>query len=135
MTPRQVAEGYLGAFAGADPDEIASWVADDFVNEHTSAIGQGCVGREAYRQRLPGFLASFAGLSYDVEEIVADGARVAAAYELRARWQGTTPVSVRGVQRLEVRDGLITRRVDYWDSLAFLLQVDPTVRELLPAWL
>ena len=107
----------------------------DFVNEHTAALGRGCIGRDAYRERLPGFLASFAGLRYDVEEVVADGDRVVAAYTMRARWQGDTPIDVRGVQRLTVRDGLVARRVDYWDSLVFLLQVDPTLRDALAAWL
>ena len=135
MTPREVAEGYLGAFARGDPDEIASWVTEDFVNEHTAAIGGGCVGRVEYRQRLPGFLSAFAGVAYEVEDLVVDGTRVAAAYTLRARWEDAEPVEVRGIQRLTIRDDLIARRVDYWDSLAFILQVDPTVRAALSAWI
>jgi len=31
---------------------------------------------------------------------------------------------VRGAQRLEVADGAITRRVDYWDSKVFLDQLE-----------
>ena len=135
VTPREVAEGYLGAFARGDPDEIASWVTEDFVNEHTAAIGRGCVGRAEYRQRLPGFLSAFAGVTYEVEDLVVDGTRVAAAYTLRARWEDAEPVEVRGIQRLTIRDDLIARRVDYWDSLAFILQVDPTVRAALSAWI
>ena len=42
---------------------------------------------------------------------------------------------MRGIQRLTIRDDLIARRVDYWDSLAFILQVDPTVRAALSAWI
>jgi hypothetical protein len=34
-----------------------------------------------------------------------------------------------------VRDGLVARRVDYWDSLVFLLQVEPSLRDALAAWL
>ena len=135
MTPREVTEGYLGSFAGADPDDIASRVTVDFVNEHIAAIGRGCAGRDAYRERLPGFLASFSGLRYDIEEIVVDGDRVVAAYVMRARWQGETAIDVRGVQRLVVRDGLVARRVDYWDSLVFLLQVEPSLRDTMAAWL
>jgi predicted ester cyclase len=135
LTPREVAEGYLGSFAGADPEDIASRVTVDFVNEHIAAIGRGCAGRDAYRDRLPGFLASFAGLRYDIEEIVVDGDRVVAAYVMRARWQGETAIDVPGVQRLVVRDGLVARRVDYWDSLVFLLQVDPSLRDTMAAWL
>jgi ketosteroid isomerase-like protein len=137
VTPREVAEAYLASFATGDAHAISAWVTDDFVNEHTAALGSGCVGRDDYRARLGGFLAGFAGVAYDVEDLLADGPRVAAAYTLRARWQGEDgpPVEVRGVQRLLVRDGLIARRVDYWDSLQFLLQVDPSVRDALAAWL
>jgi ketosteroid isomerase-like protein len=137
VTPREVAEAYLASFASGDPDAISAWVTDDFVNEHTAALGAGCVGREDYRARLGGFLAAFTGVVYDVEDVVADGLRVAAAYTLRARWQGPDgrPIKVRGSQRLLVRDGLIAHRVDYWDSLQFLLQVDPSVRDALAAWL
>ena len=137
MTPREVAEAYLASFANGDPGAISAWVTDDFVNEHTSALGSGCVGRDDYRARLGGFLASFAGVTYDVEDLLTDGRRVVAVYTLRARWQGEDgpPVQVRGVQRLLVRDGLIARRVDYWDSLQFLFQVDPSVRDALAAWL
>ena len=134
MTAGEVAAGYLAAFATADADQIAGWVTDDFVNDHTAALGTGCIGREAYRERLPGFLATFAGLQYDVEEIVAEGPRATAAYTMRAEFQGT-PVVVRGMQRFEVRDERIARRVDYWDSLQFLLQVDPTVADQLHRWL
>ena len=66
---------------------------------------------------------------------MADGDRVVVAYTMRARWQGDKPIDVRGVQRLLVADGLVARRVDYWDSLVFLLQVEPSLRDALAAWL
>lgn len=134
MTPSEVAAGYLGAFAVGDADAIAAWVTDDFVNEHTAALGSGCEGRDAYRGRLPGFLGMFSPVRYDVEQIVADGTAVMAAYAMHATFQGT-PTTVRGVMRFDVRGGQIARRVDYWDSLQFLLQVDPDVRTSLAKWL
>jgi ketosteroid isomerase-like protein len=134
VTPAEVAAGYLGAFASGDPDEIAAWVTDDFVNEHTAALGTGCEGRAAYRERLPGFLSTFAGLHYDVDDIVSEGDRAVAAYTMRAEFQ-ETPIVIRGVQRFEIRDDKIAHRVDYWDSLQFILQADPTVRSQLEHWL
>jgi predicted ester cyclase len=131
LTPTEVVRSYLASFADGSPEHIASHVTDDFVNEHTSALGSGCVGRDAYLSRLPGFLSSMAGLVYDVESIVADGSDVVAAYTMRARFQGDRPIEVRGVQRFTVADRLISHRTDYWDSLVFLLQIDDTVRERL----
>lgn len=114
---------YLAALSAADVDRAIALLTDDFVNEHTSALGSGCVGRAAYAQRLPGFLASMPGLDYEVERIIADGGQVAAKYRLTAHGDGH-PIDLRGVMVFDVVDGLIAHRTDYWDALTFLRQVD-----------
>ena len=121
MTPEQRCRAYLDAFSSGDPDQVASHVTDDFVNEHTAALGSGCTGIEEYRRRLPGFLASMPGLRYEVEDVVADGGRVVALYTLHAT-VNDRPVAVRGAMRFEVRGDRIARRTDYWDSLVFQRQ-------------
>ncbi|HEX7095944.1 MAG TPA: nuclear transport factor 2 family protein [Acidimicrobiales bacterium] len=118
----EVARSYVESFATGDPDRVAGWVTDDFVNEHTAALGTGCVGRDEYRSRLPQFLATFAGLRYDVEQVVADDGRAAVAYTMRATHDGH-PVELRGVMWIVVRDGRVAKRTDYWDALTFLQQV------------
>ena len=69
-------------------------MTDGFVNDHASALGSGCVGRDEYRRRLPGFLASMPGLRYEAGEPIVDGDRVAAPYDLHAT--GRTPDGDRG---------------------------------------
>lgn len=126
---------YLAAFATGDPDTVAACVAPGFVNEHTAALGSGCVGRAAYRERLPGFLSGMANLVYEVEDVVADGSRAVATYTMRADWEGRVPIEVRGAQRLVVDgDGLIAHRTDYWDSAVFLVQADPAAAKALAAF-
>jgi len=131
-TPAAVALAYLASFAAADADAVAAHVAADFRNEHTSALGSSSTGRDEYRRRLPAFLASFPGLAYEVETVIADGGDVAVAYRMTATSDGH-PVTVRGVMVFDVVDGLIAGRTDYWDSLGFLRQVsadppaDPSV--------
>jgi ketosteroid isomerase-like protein len=115
--PRDVARRYVESFAAGDPDRIAAFVADGFVNEHTAALGQGTTGRAAYRAALPGFLARFPGLRYDIEDVVAEGVRVAVFYRMRSG-----PTDLRGAFRLTIVDGLVTHRVDYWDALTYLRQ-------------
>jgi ketosteroid isomerase-like protein len=115
------ARAYIDALNSGDADRIVQHVGDDFVNEHTSAVGHGLVGRAAYRERLPQFLAEMQGLHYDVEDLIVDGDRCALPYRMTATWCGH-PFAVRGVFRIRVRDGLIVHRVDYWDSLDFLRQ-------------
>ena len=121
MTPAEVCQAYLAAFATANPDAVSALVTDDFVNEHTAALGSGCVGKAEYASRVPGFLASMPGLRYDVEDVVADGPRVMAAYTLHTT-VNDRPIAVRGVMRFRVEGELIAHRVDYWDSLVFKQQ-------------
>lgn len=121
---------YLASFETADPDAVAAHVSDDFVNDHTSALGTSCVGRDAYRARLPDFLASMPGMAYRADDVVVDGGRAAAFYTMTGTWNGV-PFEVRGAQRLEVRDNKITSRLDHWDSAVFLRQVDADAEEML----
>lgn len=122
--PEALVRSYFDSFATADPQVIAAHVSADFSNEHTAALGSGCTGRSAYLERLPHFLSDMVGLRYEIEHLVASGSSVAVFYTMTARWQGRTPIEIRGAQRLEVVDGAITRRVDYWDSKVFLDQLE-----------
>jgi steroid delta-isomerase-like uncharacterized protein len=121
-SPADLARSYLASFAGRDVAAIAAHVSDDFVNEHTSALGSGCVGRAEYERRLPGFLDSMPGLRYEVEDVIADGDRAVATYTLHARMNGRE-IAVRGAMRFVVRDGSIVHRTDYWDSKVVLDQL------------
>ena len=116
--PDEVALRYLSAFADGDP---ADHVTDDFVNEHTAALGSGCVGRDEYRRRLPGFLADFAGLRYEPEDVVSDGDTVVVAYRMTATYAGR-PIDIRGVMWFRVEGDEVAHRVDYWDALTFQQQ-------------
>ena len=59
-------------------------MSDGFSNVHTSALGLPSHGRADYLERLADFLVTFAGLTYEAEEILVEGDRVAAAYVMRA---------------------------------------------------
>ncbi len=133
-SPAEQVRAYLHAFAAGDPETIAAHVSPDFVNEHVAVLGEGCVGRDAYQARLRAFLDDMVGLRYEIERLVVQGDHAMAAYRLRARWRGESPVELRGVMHLVVRNGLITRRTDYWDSAGFLVQVDPAARATLAAF-
>lgn len=119
---------YLDALNEHDADAIAACVAEDFHNEHTSTLGHSVHGRAAYRERLSGFLAGFTDLHYEIEDLLVDGDRAAAAYRMTFRAAGSDgvvrPVAIRGVFRFRVRDGLVSHRVDYWDGLEYRRQVE-----------
>lgn len=122
LTVREIVLGYLAAFSTGDPQRVAGFVAEDFENVHRSALGTNSSGRSEYLSRLPGFLLQFSELSYEPEELVVEGGRAAASYLMRAKDRGM-PVEIRGAMLFTVNDGLITRRVDFWDSLTYLRQI------------
>jgi ketosteroid isomerase-like protein len=127
-SPVTTAARYLAALSAGDVEAVLACVADGFVNEHTSALGSSSQGRQVYRQRLPGFLAQFDGLRYELVDTIcepdpshpADG-RVAARYRLTASVDGH-PIDIPGVMLITVVGGEIVRRTDVWDSLTFLRQ-------------
>jgi steroid delta-isomerase-like uncharacterized protein len=116
---RAAVAAYLAALNDHDADRVVACVSEDFVNEHTSTMGHSSSGRAQYRAALPGFLATFHQLQYDVEDLIVEEDRAAAAYRLSFRMMSArgVPVLVRGMFRIRVdADGLIAHRVDYWDS-------------------
>ncbi len=117
--------GYLGAFTRNDPDAIAAYVSDGFRNEHLSELGSSCVGRVEYRRRLPHFLAAFADRRYSIVDVIEQHrdscTEVAVRYRFEANYE-STQIEIPGVMWFSVRDDLITKRIDTWDSLTFLKQ-------------
>ena len=119
---REVVQRYLAALNAHDPDAVAACVTADFFNEHTAAQGTSLEGRDAYRERLPKFLAQFEELHYEAEDWIIDGDQCAVPYRMTCRYDGK-PVDIRGMFRFRVVDGLIAHRVDYWDGNEFTRQV------------
>ena len=129
-TPIDVVTGFLRAFSGSDPDDIASFVSESFRNEHLSELGSGCTGRAEYRRRLPNFLHSFRDRSYEVEDMVEQvresSTDVVVRYRLRAIYTdgpiADVSIDIPGVMWFSVHGDQISKRVDVWDSLTFLHQ-------------
>lgn len=123
--PVDVATSFLRALSGNDPNAISDLVSDGFRNEHQSALGSDCVGRDEYRRRLPHFLEAFQDRRYDIEDLVAQRrdavTDVVVRYRFHAQY-GTSTIEMPGVMWLTVRGSLVTRRVDTFDSLTFLQQ-------------
>ena len=134
----EVALAYLEALGGTDPSAVAALVADSFRNEHHAELGSGCVGRDEYARRLPGFFATFPNRSYTVHEVArgtlldetgnapgAAGTEVIVNYRFGAD-AGDVRLDIPGVMWISVRDGEVTRRLDCWDSLSYHRQTGTT---------
>ena len=130
-TRGETVRAYLASFETGDPDAVAACVTTDFVNEHLSELGSDSQGRDEYRRRLPDFLLTFVGARYSIvtlaEVVETDSDRDAGAGGVVVRYRfeathGDTPIDIPGVMWFQLRDGLISRRTDLWDSLTFLRQ-------------
>jgi steroid delta-isomerase-like uncharacterized protein len=131
---RATVERYLEALNRHDADAVAACVAENFFNEHTSALGHTLRGRAAYRERLDEFLGQFRDLHYEVEDWIVDDDRAAVPYTMSCTYLRDSdgepaPVTIRGMFRFRVLDELIVHRVDYWDSNEFTRQVRPAHEE------
>ena len=117
---------YLDALGGEDVEWIVHHVGEGFENRHLTALGEDSVGRAEYRDRLPGFLADFVDRTYWVDEMVHEadetGTTVVARYRFEAVHQGVA-LSLPGLAWFRVEGGVITRRIDSWDSLTVLRQL------------
>ena len=136
-TPIEVAESYLNSFSKGNADFISEHVDQNFENIHTSALGEPCFGRDVYRENLNGFLGKFEGISYEPIEAVSENEKVPSksskksqidfmSYIMRAKVDGT-PIEIEGVFQFLISDGLIKRRIDYFDSLTFLKQIGHSI--------
>jgi len=118
MDSKAVALNYLAAFASGDADTVAACVTHDFVNEQVGELGTGCQGADTYRQRLRQFLQDFEGLYYTVQSAISEGDRVAVVYQMHFA-HGPQNIDIPGVMIIQVRDGLVAHRADYWDGLTY----------------
>tara|TARA_R110002033_G_scaffold25455_7_gene58792 strand:+ start:856 stop:1257 length:402 start_codon:yes stop_codon:yes gene_type:complete len=123
VTPLEIALAYLDSFASGDPDRVAAWVTEDFRNDQMGALGNRFQGKSQYRERLAGFLERFAGLSYTPCDPFATGNRVALPYRMTATDAGHQ-IAIDGVMIITIRDQLVCARVDYWDGLTYLQQME-----------
>ena len=103
--------------------------APDFVN-HDPA-NQEVRSREDYKQWVTGFLAAFPDLHFSLEDILAEGDKVAYRFTIRAThsgsWRGAVPTgksaTVTGIAIARLRDG---KSAELWintDALGLVQQL------------
>lgn len=100
------------AFQRHDPALLEGLIGEDCVIENTQPAPNGSrhVGREACLALWQG-LATSPGTQFDLEEVFVAGER--AIIRWRFRWGEGETNSVRGVNLMRVRDGLIVEAMGY----------------------
>jgi predicted ester cyclase len=99
-------------FATGDVASVVEVVADEY-HDHQGLRGTEIRGPEGFRLVVETARCSIRGLSVTIEDLIADGDRVAA----RIRWQGHSlsgdPVDRETIDVVQVRSG---RAVEHWGA-------------------
>jgi ketosteroid isomerase-like protein len=111
-TTADIMRRFNDAFLRHDPAALSPLIAEDCVIENTTPAPNGArqIGREACLALWQG-IASETGTGFDLEEVVVAGDR--ATIRWRYRWGEAEGDSVRGVNLMRVRDGLIVEAMGY----------------------
>ncbi len=130
LTPAEVARAVFDSVIRKDPDGIVALGAPDYVDDFV-AIGE-IRGRAAVRDYFAELFAALSDFQMSVERIVADEST--AVVQWRARgvfdsgpYQGMLPtgrrIEIRGVDVMEIADGLIQHNTIYYDGLGIARQI------------
>jgi len=111
-TTSEVIQRFNDAFQQHDPTLLSELIAADCIIENSTPAPNGSrhVGREACLE-LWCRLATSSGMQFDLEEVFVAGER--AVIRWRLRWGEGQSNSVRGVNVMRVRDGLIVEALGY----------------------
>ena len=123
-TPEEVALAVVAATQARDPDAMVALGHPDYVDEFVP-IGEKR-GQEAIRSFFAEMFAAFPDFEFEAERIVADDRHAVLQWKASGtfkggRFQGVEPtgrrVVNRGVDVMEVEDGLVRRITIYYDGL------------------
>ena len=129
-TPAQVAQAAFDAVAAHDPDGIVAQGAPGYIDDFI-AVGE-FKGADAIRAFFAEMFAAFPDLTMSVERIVADDSTAVVQWSAAATFTGSPfqgvratgrRIEFRGVDVMEIRDGLIQHNTIYYDGATFARQI------------
>jgi steroid delta-isomerase-like uncharacterized protein len=129
-TPAEVARATFDAVGKKDPDGIVALGAPDYVDDFV-AVGE-FRGRDAVRDFFRELFAAFPDFEMTVGRIVADDTSAVVQWHLSGTFSGGTflgigptgrRVDLRGVDVMEIADGLIQHNTIYYDGASFARQI------------
>jgi steroid delta-isomerase-like uncharacterized protein len=129
-TPADVARAAFDAVSRQDPDGIAATGAPGYVDDFV-AVGE-IRGHDAVRAFFRELFAAFPDFAMTVDRIVADDSAAVVQWHAAGTFtggpfQGIAPtgrrVEIRGVDVMEIADGLIQHNTIYYDGATFARQI------------
>ena len=129
-TPSKVASAIFDALSKKDLDAATEFVADDTVDDFV-AIGE-VRGKPAIRRFFDELLAAFPDFEMTADRIVGDRSSAVVQWHASGtfsggRFQGIEPtdkhVEIRGVDVMEITEGLVRHNTIYYDGASFARQI------------
>jgi steroid delta-isomerase-like uncharacterized protein len=129
-TPAQVAQAAFDAVAAHDPHAIVALGAPGYVDDFV-AVGE-FKGADEIRAFFAEMFAAFPDLTMSVERIVADDSTAVVQWSAAATFTGSSfqgvratgrRIHFRGVDVMEIRDGLIQHNTIYYDGATLARQI------------
>jgi steroid delta-isomerase-like uncharacterized protein len=129
-TPAEVARSIFDALSKRDLDAAVSYSTDDSVDDFV-VLGE-VRGRTAIRRFFEELLTAFPDFEITVERVVGDDHAAAVQWHASGTFsggpfQGIEPtgrhVDVRGVDVMEIEDGLLRHNTIYYDGASFARQI------------
>ena len=129
-TPADVARAAFDAVSKRDPDGIVATGAPEYVDDFV-AVGE-IRGHDAIRAFFRDLFAAFPDFTITVDRIVADDTAAVVQWHVAGTFTGGPfqgiaptgrPVEIRGVDVMEIADGLVQHNTIYYDGATFARQI------------
>jgi predicted ester cyclase len=128
-SPEDVVRAYYEAWADGDADAIDSVVAGSYHGHVNALAGIEERDRAALADQVRAHHEAFPESRFEVEEIVADGNRLAARVRMRGTHAGDEHEGeMRGLVLLRLEDGKIAEEWASWDYLGLARQLGVEVQ-------
>lgn len=132
---KEVVRRYLQLLSGGNLADLDQVVGPDFV-DRTPGVPADVYGPDVIRQSQRQARELFQNIRYAVDDLVAEGDRVAARYTVRATRKGSAgsgvPVQVMGVTLFRIADGKIRETWIVNDQIELFRQLGYSIRPPQP---
>jgi predicted SnoaL-like aldol condensation-catalyzing enzyme len=111
---KALATRMLNWWVGGDVSVIDETNAPDFVSH--SSDGGGTDGRDAYKDRLSGFIGLFSDRTIEIEDVIAEGDKVVVRYSWGAVAPGNRQVNSKSMAIYRIVGGKIAEEWEEHDT-------------------
>lgn len=120
----------VAAWNTRSPERVAAWYSEDCYGLDV-AIARPQIGRQGIQRMFEAYWRAFPDLELSLDEAIVEGDRMALFWTARGTHLGTImhipatgrSVTVKGVNRLVLRDGKVRETLTIWDVAGMLREI------------